>query len=140
MGTAQNLGLSLAMGMTLFSITILLGWVNTTYGINGNFLKWVVLPVLGYGIAFGINGAVHSSSCKTFNAAQVALGNLSILGAILITLLVTLSSFIRSFIEVAVPPVYRTKYGGAIALGFYLFWAGMFGESIAGGFAQSCAS
>jgi uncharacterized MnhB-related membrane protein len=140
MGTAQNLGLSLAMGMTLFSITILLGWINTTYNINGNFLKWVVLPVLGYGIAFGINGAVHSSSCKTFNAAQVALGNLSILGAILITLLITLSSFIRSFIEVAVPPVYRNKYGGAIALGFYLFWAGMFGESIAGGFAQSCAS
>jgi hypothetical protein len=36
--------------------------------------------------------------------------------------------------------LYRIKYGPSMALAFYMFWAGMFGEGIAGGFAQGCPS
>ena len=67
------------------------------------------------------------------------MGSLSIPIAILFFLILSLSSFIRSPVEIAVPSYFRAKYAGIFAVGFYMFWAGMFGESLASGLAQSCA-
>jgi hypothetical protein len=38
----------------------------------------------------------------------------------------------------AVSVSYKAQYGGLLAIAFYMFWAGMFGEAIAGGFIQGC--
>jgi hypothetical protein len=140
MASSQIFGLSVAMGLSLVCITLFLGWLNLHLGWNGNMLKWLVLPALGFGIALSLNSFVQQTLCGRINASQIALGSTVVLGAILLSLVLTLSSTIRSFIEVAVPPLQRARYGGMVAVAFYLFWAGMFGEAFAAGFAQSCAS
>ena len=133
-----TLGLSMAMGLVLFTLTLLFGHLHSAYGIHADFLKWLVLPTLGYCIAVGLNSFIQSVSCGFVKIQQIAMGSISIPIAILFFLVISLSSFIRSPIESAVSPSLRAKYGGIFALGFYMFWAGMFGESIASGFSQSC--
>jgi len=75
-------------------------------------------------------------TCRSVNIKQIAMGSLSVPIAILIGLVFSLSSFIRSPIEAAFVGSHAMLY----AIAFYMFWAGMFGMSIASGFAQSCAS
>jgi len=133
-----TMGLSMAMGIVLFTITILFGHLHMTYNIHADFLKWLVLPTLGYGIAIGLNSFIQSVSCGSVKIQQIAMGSVSVPIAILLFLFITLSSFIRSPVESAVPLYLRAKYAGIFAIGFYMFWAGMFGESLASGFAQSC--
>jgi len=133
-----TMGLSMAMGIVLFTITFLFAHLHMTYGIHADFLKWLVLPTVGYGIAVGLNAFIQSVSCGSIKIQQIAMGSVSIPIAILFFLCVSLSSFIRSPIETAVPSYLRAKYAGTFAIGFYMFWAGMFGESLASGFAQSC--
>ena len=68
------------------------------------------------------------------------MGSLSVPITILLFLLLCLLPFIRSPIEEAVPYKLRDKYAVLFAIAFYMFWAGMFGESLASGFAMSCPS
>jgi hypothetical protein len=119
-------------------ITILFGWLSITYNLNANLFKWLLLPTLGYCFAFAINSITQYTSCGFVNPGQIATGSLSVLYSILFFLVLSLSGFIRSPIVSAVPMLYRAKYGGLFAIGFYMFWAGMFGEAFAGGFAQGC--
>ncbi len=140
MSSSQILGLSFAMGMSLLAITLLLGWLSNTYSFSENILKWVILPVLGYGIALGLNSLNQYLTCKTIRPGQIAIISVTVPIAIFGFLLLTLLPFIRMPIEMAVPTKYVAQYGGLIALAFYMFWAGMFGEGIAGGFSQSCPS
>ena len=134
-----TMGLSIAMGIVLFTITFLFGHLHMSYGIHADFLKWLVLPTVGYGIAVGLNAFIQSVTCGSVKIQQIAMGSLSIPIAILFFLILSLSSFIRSPVEIAVPSYFRAKYAGIFAVGFYMFWAGMFGESLASGLAQSCA-
>jgi len=138
MTRAQTIGLSVSTGIALFVITVLFGWLSVTYNLNANLFKWLLLPTLGYCIAFGINCIVQYTSCGYVNPGQMALGTLPVLYSILIGLVLTLARIVRSPIAVTVPVAIRAKYGGLLALGFYMFWAGMFGEAFAGGFAQGC--
>jgi hypothetical protein len=138
MAASQLLGLSFAMGAALFTITVLLGWFSMQYSWSANLLKWLLLPALGYVVALGINSTIQYISCKTIKPGQIAIISSSIPIAIYAFLLLTLISFIRSPIEMAVPESYKAKYGGLFAIAFYMFWAGMFGEGLAGGFSQTC--
>ena len=128
------------MGLSLLAITIILGWFSITYSWNANILKWAILPALGYGIAIGLNSLNQYLTCKTIRPGQIAITSVTVPIAIFGFLLLTLIPFIRTPIEMAVPTEYMARYGGLIALAFYMFWAGMFGEGIAGGFSQSCPS
>ncbi len=140
MAASQLLGLSFAMGAALLTSTVLLGWISIQYSWSANFLKWAVLPALGYAVALGINAATQYISCKTLKIEQIAITSLSIPIAMYVFLLLTLISFIRKPIEMAVPMSYKAQYGGLLAIAFYMFWAGMFGEGLAGGFSQTCPS
>lgn len=140
MAASQILGLSFAMGLSLFAITIMFGWLTLNYNWNANFLKWLVLPSLGYVIALGLNSINQYVTCKTVRPGQIAITSVPIPIAIFIFLLLSLISFIRTPIEMAVPMNYKAQYGGLIAIAFYMFWAGMFGEGLAGGFSQACPS
>lgn len=138
MSTTQTLGISFAMGLALFGITMLLGWMHITYGWNANVLKWLLLPTLGYTISFGMNALLQYSSCTSVKVGQIALASLPVGIAVITGLLLTLLPFIRSPITSILTGSTRTLYGGAYAIAFYMFWAGMFGEAIASGMAQSC--
>jgi len=138
MSTTTTLWISVAVGVALFTITLLMGYLHTTYKLNGDFLKWLVLPTLGYLITLGLNSFIQSVSCGKVKIQQIAMGSLSVPIAILLFLILTLSSWVRSPVTAAVPFNLRAEYAGLLAVGFYMFWAGMFGESVASGFAQSC--
>jgi len=140
MSTTQTLGVSFAMGFCLFGITILFGWASIVYRLNSSIFKWIVLPILGYCIAIGLNSIVQYASCGTVHVLNIVQGSLPVLYCIVGFLLLTLLGFVRAPIVSAVPSIYQVRYGGLFALGFYMFWAGMFGEAFAGGFAQGCAA
>ena len=131
---------SVGLGVAFFTITVLFGHMARTYNINGNFLKWLLLPTVGYLITLGFNAFIQSIKCKTVNIKQIAMGSLTAPISIIFFLLLTLSSFVRSPVEATVPFALKAKYAGLFSLAFYMFWAGMFGESIASGFAMSCPS
>ena len=140
MPTGSTVGLSLAVGMGLATTALTAGWLCVRYGLNQNFLKWIVLPTVGYAIAVAINSFVQQISCGFVRIEQIALGTLPVLGAVLLFLLLTLLSSIRYPIEQAIDGAYKAKWAGVFAVAFYMFWAGMFGEAFSGGLAQSCGN
>lgn len=130
----------MTVGVGLSTLTLLLGWMNIQYSINGNMLKWFILPTLGYGLTFTLNSFIQRTTCGSTNLAQIAKGSITVPLAMFGFLLLTLLQRVRSPIEISVPAELRAQYGGIFALAFYMFWAGMFGESVAAGLAQSCPS
>lgn len=139
MTTTQTLGISLALGISLVTLTVFFGWLSVSYhGINFNLLKWIFLPTLGYGIAIAINCALQYISCGTINISQLAIGSIPVLLSILGFLVLSLIGFVQAPIAIALPLRYQPMYGKILAVAFYMFWAGMFGEAISGGFAQGC--
>ncbi len=139
MATSVTVGASVALGLGMFALVVVLSWVSTNYGVHANTLKWIGLPLLAYGITLGVNSLIQYTSCQSVNMKQVAVSALFVPGAVLVGLVLTLLGIVRSPIEKAVPLVYRLQYGGVIALAYYCLWAAMFGEAVAGGFAQSCS-
>lgn len=138
MSTTQTFGVSFGMGLALFGLTMLLAWASITYNWNQNLLKFLLLPTLGYGLALALNSLLQYTTCTTVKIEQIAIASVPILLAIGAGLLLTIFPFIRSPIESVFSGSTRLVYGGAFAIGFYMFWAGMFGEAIASGMAQSC--
>jgi len=117
-----------------------MGWLSNTYGWNPDLLKWVIFPVVSYLVAFGFNTLIQSITCRTVQFPNVALVSLFVPGFILFTFLLTLLSFVRSPIEIALPPSIRSQYGGMVAISFYVFWATMFGEAFSTGYMTDCPS
>jgi hypothetical protein len=138
MAFGTTLGLSFAIGATLTCITLFLGWIHTYYGTNSKVIRWLLLPTLGYGITVGLNTFVQSTRCPRIDMKQIGLTGLAVPLSVVLFLLLTLVGFIRAPIESAVPLQYRLQNGEMTAIAYYMFWAGMFGEAIAGGFAQAC--
>ena len=138
MATGQLFGLSIAVGFSLVAAVFMFSYITKTLGFGGTPLQWIGLPLFGYLVAFGLNTGIQQLSCGRIQPGQIALVSGLIPLAIVIFLALTLSSFIRSPIVDAVPLSYRLSYGKIFALAFYMFWAGMFGEAVAGGFIQSC--
>lgn len=138
MATTQTLALSLGMGIIMVAIVVVCNWVVNYTKISGTLLQWIVLPALAYCIALGLNTSVQLISCGSIRIKQLAVGALSVPAAVLGFLVLTLIPFVRLPISQILPLKFRSM-GDYIALIFYMFWAGMFGEAMAGGLAQSCA-
>jgi hypothetical protein len=140
MASAETMGVSFALGATLACIVLFLNWLSTTYSISSNSLYWFILPAIGYGIGMGLNSILQLTKCNRINIVQLATGSVFIPLAILIFLGLSTFSFVRKPIEDALPLSYRASQGVVMATAFYIFWAGMFGEAVSSGFAQSCGS
>jgi hypothetical protein len=138
MPSAQTLGVSLAMGGILFASTLLLAWMSLTYGWNANLLKWIGLPMIGFGFALGMNAILQYTTCNTIHIQQLLKASSLVLVGVFLGLAMTLVGVVRAPIEAAVPLVYKLKYAGVFAIAFYMFWAGMFGEALGSGLAQVC--
>jgi hypothetical protein len=120
MASSQIFGLSVAMGLSLVCSTLFLGWLNLHVGWNGNMLKWIVLPALGFGIALSLNSFVQQTLCGRINASQIALGSTVVLGAILLSLVFTLFHypwvFRRSGSSSSTPSVWRNGCGSLLSV------------------------
>jgi hypothetical protein len=138
MATTQTLALSLGMGIIMVALVVVCNWAVNYAKISGTLLQWIVLPALAYCIALGLNTSIQLISCGTIHIKQLALGAVSVPAAVLGFLLLTLIPFVRAPISQILPLKFRSM-GDYGALVFYMFWAGMFGEAMAGGLAQSCS-
>jgi hypothetical protein len=138
MATTQTFALSLAMGVIMVTLVMLCNWIVKYTNVSGTLLQWIVLPALAYCIALGLNAIVQSISCGSIRIKQLAVGAVSVPAAVLGFLLLTLIPFVRAPISQILPLKY-SDMSDYVALIFYMFWAGMFGEAMAGGLAQSCS-
>jgi hypothetical protein len=138
MATTQTLALSLGMAIIMVALVVVCNWAVNSAKVSGTLLQWIVLPALGYCIALGLNTSVQLISCGSIRIKQLAVGALSVPAAVLVFLLLTLIPFVRLPIAQILPQSYRSM-GDYLSLIFYMFWAGMFGEAMAGGLAQSCS-
>ena len=138
MATTQTLALSLGMAIIMVALVVVCNWIVNYAKISGTLLQWIVLPALGYCIALGLNTSVQLISCGSIRIKQLAVGALSVPATVLGFLVLTRIPFIRAPISQILPLKY-SGMGEYVALAFYMFWAGMFGEAMAGGLAQSCS-
>lgn len=138
MASAATIGLSVAMGLALFTMTMFLGWIHQKQSVDANFLKWILLPIFGQGAALALNSFTQFTVCGEVNPGSVAKTSTTVLGAIFAGLAITLIGLLRAPIEAAVPLKQKLQQAGVIALSYQMFWAGMFGEAFASGFALSC--
>jgi hypothetical protein len=138
MGAEITLSSSIAIGIVLVSIVFLMGWLKDQYAMNINILKWLGLPLIAFVFSLGINSAINYSICKKLNISQISYSSLFVVLSVLLFLGISNIGFLQSPILSAVPQYLRGNYGYIFILAFYMFWAGMFGESLASGFAQGC--
>lgn len=122
-------GLALALGMCL----AVAGFVVTGY-------KFIILPILGFGLAIGFNILTQYSICNSVKISQtITLANFALVGSLLALILQryvgVLSSPIRSLF-----PRQSDEFIDQFSAAFYLFWAGAYSQIAAGGFLQTCPS
>jgi hypothetical protein len=136
MATTQTLVLSLAMGFIMVALVLLCN-LFVKY-VSGTVLQWIILPALAYGFALGLNAFIQSNTCGSIHIKQLAVGAVSVPAAVLGFLVLTRIPFLRAPIA-QILPLKLSGMGEYVALAYYMFWAGMFGEAMAGGLAQSCS-
>lgn len=132
------LGLSFASGSVLFLFSILYGWILTNYfESSASWPIWLLMLSISYVMAFGWNAVAQKVSCNTVKPGHIAKASIPTLLAMAGALL--LSTFLASPVIKSLPLSMQagpmTKY---IAIGFYAFWAGMFGGVMGAGLSQSC--
>ncbi len=132
------LGLSFASGSVLFLFSILYGWIIINYfQSSATWPIWVLMLSISYVMAFGWNSIAQKVSCNTIQPGHIAKASVPTLLAMTGALL--LSTFLSSPVTKSLPLDMQfgpmSKY---IAIGFYAFWAGMFGGVIGAGLSQSC--
>lgn len=140
MAIGVTIGTSFGMGFLMIALTSLLIWLQTNFNTPFHSWKWIVLPVLGYLAAVGINSSIQYTSCSQMMVGSLFATSASVPIAIFLFLLLSSIGFVSSPIVSATPLAMRMQYGPMFAVMFYMFWAGMFGEGIAGGLSQICPS
>jgi hypothetical protein len=138
MGAEITFSASIAISLALVTTVFLMGWLKDQYALNINFLKWLFLPLLSFGFALGINSIINFIICKKVNILQISYSSIFVLISVLVFLGISGIGFLQSPILSAIPQYLHQRYGYLLVLAFYMFWAGMFGEAIASGFAQGC--
>jgi hypothetical protein len=138
MGAEITFSASIAVAIGLVTAVFLMGWLKDQYAMNIHFLKWLVLPLIGFGLALGVNSIINYITCKKVNISQISYSSIFVLVSVLIFIGLSGIGFLQSPILSAVPQYLHPSYGTVLVLAFYMFWAAMFGEGIASGFAQGC--
>jgi Na+/H+-dicarboxylate symporter len=138
MGAEITFGASISVAIGLVTAVFLMGWLKDQYTMNINFLKWLVLPLVSFGLALGVNSTINYITCKKVNISQISYSSIFVLLSVLLFIGISGIGFLQSPILSATPQYLHQNYGYLLVLAFYMFWAGMFGEGIASGFAQGC--
>jgi hypothetical protein len=137
---AIQVSFSLILGILLFSASLIFFYMFPTASSTLiQVFLFALLPSLTYLFTLGINSLVQFLSCNTVNIKQVALSSFVPVGFLF--LFGGLAYFLPTFlspIQSAITWMGDSITQYAIAIGFYLFWAGAYGESIAVGMVTSC--
>lgn len=131
---------SLVVGIMLFASYLIFCTMFPTAGASlTRLFLLVILPAFTYVFSMGMNSLVQFISCGTISIQQVALASLAPVGfLILFGGLASSLPFLQSPVLSAVSWVPDSLLQNAIAIGFYLFWAGAYGEAVAAGFVSGC--
>lgn len=131
------LGLSIASGSTLFLFAMLFGWILLNY-YNTSVLwpLWILMPVISYVLAFGWNAISQKTSCGSVKPGQIARN--SAFAPIFMIGGLGLAKILSGPVVNVIPIGFQGPMAAFLAIGFYAFWAGMFGTAISAGLSQSC--
>lgn len=105
---------------------------------------WVLLGILtaiSFAIGLMLNMLIQYLACSNLNIVQIASASGIPAGitATVVLLLVLFPVFETPVLSV-LPETLTPLYKKAISQGFYIFWAGLYGQLISAGFTQICPS
>ncbi len=130
----EIVGYGFIFGLLFAILAFLLGW----YMNNTSLSIYWVLPFLTYAFSAIIISIYHKLSCKTFDFGTVAKSSAVPSISVVIFLLLSMIGFIRSIVKNVLPVNLQNSFGDALAVSFYMFWAGIMGGQIGLGMASAC--
>jgi hypothetical protein len=139
-GTGITVGFSFMNGLLLFCATLIV-WQLSLRITNMSFtaLIWIIMPIVSYLISFILNSAIQMLSCNAIQIQQIALNSIFPPVFVIAFLIISYLSMFRSPVVGVLPLGLSPELHTVLPYGFFLFWAGMFGEGLSAGFSQGCA-
>lgn len=139
LNSTLRLVFSLAQGILLVFCTIL---IYVTFGEMNQPSTWfllLLLTVLSFGVAIFLNMIIQYLACSKINIIQLlsASGIPAGITAAVVAVL-AMFPFFESPVVGVLPEALTPLYKKAISQGFYMFWAGLYGQLMASGFVQVC--
>lgn len=126
-------------GYVLYGFAIGFGALLAVLAIVQVRFPLLAIPLIAYILAVLLNLLTQKTVCKKTNVSQAFV--LSAISAVLALLIYLAATYIR-----AVGSPIRSLMPNSDALtqqrfiqGFYLFWAGLYGQIVSGGFMQTCS-
>lgn len=130
----EILGYGFIFGLLFFIATILLGSAVN----NASLSIYWLLPVITYVLSVGIVGVYHNLSCKTFDIVKILKSSAIPAASVVFFLLLSMIGFIRAIVKNVLPLNLQNSFGDALAVSFYMFWAGVMGGQVGLGMASAC--
>jgi hypothetical protein len=129
----------LAHAVLLFFCILLIYFVKGETSVPSIYFLLMILPAISFGIGTLLNTLIQYLGCGKLNFVQIVLN--SLLGPFLVSatiLLLWALPFLETPVYDILPVSLSPLYQKAISQGFYIFWAGLYTQVIAAGFAQVC--
>jgi len=99
----------------------------------------IAIPIISYASGFGLSAFSQYLYCGTVQPLQIAsVATFAPAFVIFFSLLTYFLPFMRKPVEDIMPVSADSDMKYALGYSFYLLWAGIYGQNIASGMAQSC--
>lgn len=134
------LAFSLACALFIALIPLITVFYKATMSATvRGLLLFVALPIVSWGLTAMFNVFIQLIQCGTVNAGQVLLNGLPTIGLVSIFgLAAYFISFLRSPVEAIMPISMPEEVRKGVAVAFFIFWGGLYGQAVGGSFSQSC--
>lgn len=100
---------------------------------------FTIIPVVSYLTGFGLTAFSQYLNCGTISPPQIALvSTFAPAFVIVFSGLVYLLPFLSSPVQEIMPASADADMKYVLGFSFYLLWAGIYGQNVASGMAQSC--
>jgi hypothetical protein len=135
-------GLTIGAAVSITAIVLLtLYYIPQINGIPAyliTFIKWTLVPAIGYCIALGFNALMQNISCNNVKIGHIALLSTFTPIAIIVGLLITsFLPFLLYPIRAAAPQFSPNTVDG-ISVAFVTFWGSLYSQIISSTFASTC--
>lgn len=132
---------SLAHGILLVFCIILIYVITGNAQLPSTVFLVGVLAAVSYAVGLLLNTLIQYLSCSKLNGVQLASTSAIPAGlTALVTLIVAVWPVFDNPVLSVLPETLTPIYKKAISQGFYIFWAGLYGQLLASGFLQVCKS
>ncbi len=105
---------------------------------NSSLSIYWLLPIITYLFSALVIGTYHKLSCNTFDIQTIAKSSAIPSASVVFFLLLSMIGFVRSIVKNVLPLDLQNSFGDALAVSFYMFWAGIMGGQIGLGMASAC--